>query len=144
MKVQGLSLVCSFLGKARRSHLVLDIKWWKLRWVPECKLLKSIPLHIQELNYKKGVYELGDHVGEEALTLNLPLKLGSIRRIPFACFSNCLLQNVWIKFSFPYAFEGAKRNTIGVTRRANSKLTYHRAINGVFNTPIKVFDFLFT
>ncbi len=39
--------------------------------VPKCELLENIPLHIRELNYEKNVYELKNHVGEEALSLNL-------------------------------------------------------------------------
>jgi len=40
------------------------------KMVPKHKLPKSIPLHIQELNYKANVYELEDHVGEERLSIN--------------------------------------------------------------------------
>jgi hypothetical protein len=64
-----------------------DVKWWELRWcqktwvqdkmVLECKLFKKFPLHIQELNYKKIVYELKDCVEKETLNLNLSSKLGS-------------------------------------------------------------------
>jgi hypothetical protein len=39
--------------------------------VPKCKLLESIPLHVQELKCEKSVYELEDYVGEEALSLDL-------------------------------------------------------------------------
>jgi len=39
--------------------------WVCKKMVPECELLKDIPLHVQKLNYKKGVYELKDRVGEE-------------------------------------------------------------------------------
>jgi hypothetical protein len=48
--------------------------------VPECKLFESIPLQIQELNYKKIVYELKDHVRKETLNLNLSSKLGPIKK----------------------------------------------------------------
>jgi hypothetical protein len=45
------------------------------RMVLKFKLLKNIHLHIQELNYGKGIYELEDCVGEEAcLSSNLPPK----------------------------------------------------------------------
>jgi hypothetical protein len=37
------------------------------------RLLESIFIHIQRLNFGKGVYELEDHVGQEALSLNLLL-----------------------------------------------------------------------
>jgi len=50
-------------------------------------------MHIQELNYEKKVYELGD-VGEKALNSNLPLKLGFTKKILLASFSNHLLKNV--------------------------------------------------
>ncbi len=43
--------------------------------VPKHELLKSIPLHVQKLNYREGVYELEDHVGEETLSLDLLIKL---------------------------------------------------------------------
>ncbi len=32
--------------------------------MPRHGLFYSIPLHIQELDYEEGVYELGDHVGD--------------------------------------------------------------------------------
>jgi hypothetical protein len=39
-----------------------------------------------------------------------------------------MLENIWIKFAFPYAIlphhKGAKWNTIGVTRGANAKLPH--------------------
>ncbi len=41
------------------------------KMVPKCELLKSIPLHIQELKCEKGVCELEDYVGEEASSLDL-------------------------------------------------------------------------
>jgi hypothetical protein len=59
--------------------------------VPKCKLLKSISLHVQNLNYRKNVYELNDHVGEEALSLSLLLKLKLAKRTPPTSFHNCLL-----------------------------------------------------
>jgi hypothetical protein len=40
--------------------------------VPKCELFKSIPLHVQGLNYGEGVYELEDYVEEETLNSNLP------------------------------------------------------------------------
>jgi hypothetical protein len=49
--------------------------------VQEHKLFKNIPLHVQGLNCGEGVYELEDHVGEETLSSNLLLELGSIKRI---------------------------------------------------------------
>jgi uncharacterized protein YqhQ len=44
--------------------------------VPKHELFESIPLHIQELNYGKNVYEQEDHVEENTFTSNLLLKLG--------------------------------------------------------------------
>jgi hypothetical protein len=60
----------------------------------EHELLESILLHIQELNYKKDIYELENHVGEKTLNSNLPLKLGPAKQIPLASFLNCLLKSV--------------------------------------------------
>jgi hypothetical protein len=65
-------------------------------------LLKNIPLHIQGLNYREGVYELKDHVGQEALNSNLLLKLRPIKRIIPTCFPNHLLESVLVRTSFPY------------------------------------------
>jgi hypothetical protein len=45
--------------------------WVHGKIVLKCKLLESIPLHVPKLNCKKDIYELNDHVGEEALSLNL-------------------------------------------------------------------------
>jgi len=50
------------------------------------------------------------------------------KKAPFATFPNHLLQNALVKFVFPYALspyhEGAKRNTIRVTRGASAKLPH--------------------
>jgi len=40
------------------------------KMVPKHKLLKSIPLHGQGLNYRANVYELENHVGEKGWSLN--------------------------------------------------------------------------
>jgi hypothetical protein len=64
------------------------------KMLPKCVLLDSILLHIQGLNYKEDVYELENHVGQGALSSNLFLKLGPMKRIPFIGFPNCLLENV--------------------------------------------------
>jgi hypothetical protein len=32
IKTQGLGLTCSFLRKARNSHLIQGVMQWKLRW----------------------------------------------------------------------------------------------------------------
>ncbi len=47
--------------------------------MPKHELFESISLHAQELNYGTNVYELEDHVGEEALSLNWPQKLGLVK-----------------------------------------------------------------
>jgi hypothetical protein len=63
--------------------------------VLKCELFKIIPLHIQELNYGNlGICELKDHVGEVALNLNLPLKLGPAKKTPLTSFPSCLLESV--------------------------------------------------
>ncbi len=43
-------------------------EWKKL--VPKHKLLESISLHDQKLNYRTNVCELKDHVEEKAWSLN--------------------------------------------------------------------------
>ncbi len=63
--------------------------------VLKCELFKSISLQVQELNYGNlGVYELKDHVGEMALSSNLPPKLGPAKKPPPTSFPNCLLESV--------------------------------------------------
>ncbi len=44
------------------------------------QVIQSIPLHIQELNYRKGVYELEGHVGEKVLNSYLLPKLGPSKK----------------------------------------------------------------
>jgi hypothetical protein len=51
-------------------------------------------MHIQGLNFAKGVYELEDHVGQEALSSNLLSKLGFVKKVFPTCFPNHLLKNV--------------------------------------------------
>ncbi len=68
--------------------------WMQKKMVLEHELLESIILHIQELNYKKNIYELKYHVGEEASNSNLPPKFGPTKRIPLIGFFNCLLKSV--------------------------------------------------
>jgi len=62
--------------------------------VPKHILLENIFLHFQGLNCRKGIYELEDHVGQEALNSNLLLKLKPIKKIPPTSFPNRLLENV--------------------------------------------------
>ncbi len=59
-----------------------------------CKLFKITALHIEEQNCGKGVYELEDHIVEEALSLNLMPKFGHVRKILHVGFLNHLLENV--------------------------------------------------
>jgi hypothetical protein len=61
--------------------------------VPKCEVLKSIPLRIQNLNYKKNIYELKDHVGEEVLSSNLLQKPKLAKRTLFTSFPNHLVEN---------------------------------------------------
>jgi hypothetical protein len=51
-------------------------------------------LHVQELNSQEGVYELEDHVGEMALSLNLLPRLGLAKITPLVHFLNHLLKNI--------------------------------------------------
>jgi hypothetical protein len=98
--------------------------------VLECEFLKTIPLHVQKLNYKKNVYELEAHVGEKELRSNLSSKLKPIRRNYYVSFPIFILENIQIKFAFPHAQlplpKGPKQNTIGITRRTNVKLSHHK------------------
>jgi hypothetical protein len=56
--------------------------------MPNCKLLESIPMHVQKLNYKENIYELDDHVGEVAPNPNLLPKLGPTKKLPIS-FLGC-------------------------------------------------------
>jgi len=92
--------------------MIQGVMQWKLRqcwkmWVqgkimPKCKLFESIPLHVQELNYGKNIYELEDHVGEVASNSNLSPKLGHAKK-PSTSFPNCILKNTWIESTNSYA-----------------------------------------
>ncbi len=53
------------------------------KMVPKCELHDNILLHIQKLNYGEDVYELKDHVGKEAMNLNLLPKLGHAKKFLF-------------------------------------------------------------
>jgi hypothetical protein len=61
--------------------------------VPKCESLKSSPLHVQELNYNEGVYDLEDHDGEEALSSNLLPKLEPTKKT-LTSFLSHLLENI--------------------------------------------------
>jgi hypothetical protein len=72
------------------------------KMVPKRKLLKNIPLHVQKLKCRKGIYELKGHVREKVLRSSLPPKLGPAKRISFVSFSNYLLKNTIIEPTIPY------------------------------------------
>ncbi len=59
--------------------------------MPKLELPKSIPEDIQGLNYKEGLYELKDHVWEEALNSNLLQGHRPIKRI-ILTFSQSLIK----------------------------------------------------
>jgi hypothetical protein len=61
--------------------------------VQEHEMLENVSLHVQKINYEEDLYELEDCVGEEALNLNLPLKLGLVKRIIPTLFFSHLLKN---------------------------------------------------
>jgi len=69
--------------------------------------------------------ELEDHVKEEALSLNLPPKLGLVRKIvPTSFFqlpTNKRLNRIFIFLCSGGPLKRAKQNTIGVTKRINAK-----------------------
>ncbi len=65
--------------------------WEKM--VPNCKVLKSIPLHGQRLNCGANICELEDHVREEGWSLNWLTKFKLVKKIPLANFLSCLLKN---------------------------------------------------
>ncbi len=58
---------------------VVSKAWMQKKMALKDELFKR-PLHIQKLNYAKGVYELKDHVEEEALNSNLPPKLEPLKK----------------------------------------------------------------
>jgi hypothetical protein len=53
--------------------------WVQEKILPKYELPKSIPLHVQELNYGINICELEDHVEEEGLSLSWPSKLQLIK-----------------------------------------------------------------
>jgi hypothetical protein len=134
MKTQGLSLVHSFWGKVWKNHMIQDKVVSKDVNAKEngdgTIIVWEYSLHSYELNYEKDIYELEDHVWEEALSLNLPLKLGLVRKIILASFPNHLLKIIWIISTFPChvptPIKGAKQNTIGVIKKTNVKLWHHK------------------
>ncbi len=68
--------------------------------MPKHLLFENILLHIQGLKCGENVYELEDHVGHEALNSNLLAKLGLIKIIPLACFSNRILKTCKLNLHF--------------------------------------------
>jgi len=63
------------------------------KMMPKCELLNNTSLHVQKLNYRKGIYELDDHVGEKTLSLDLLLKFRLAKKPHPTSFSNCLLES---------------------------------------------------
>jgi len=70
--------------------------------VLEHVLLKIILLHIQGLHCGEGIFDMEDHVGQEALSSNLLPKLEFVKKYPPTSFPNHLLKIVYIKSTFPY------------------------------------------
>jgi hypothetical protein len=64
-----------------KTEMVSRTMWVQGKMLPKCKLFKSIPFHVQELKCRKGIYDLKDHVGEEAFNSNLPPKLGHVKKL---------------------------------------------------------------
>jgi hypothetical protein len=68
---------------------------------------------------------LEDHVKEEALSLNLPPKLGLVRKIVLTHFFqlpiNKCLNQILISLCSGAPLKKAKQNTIGVTKKTNAK-----------------------
>ncbi len=91
--------------------------------------IQNIPLHIQELNYIKCVYELEGHFGEKVLSSNLLPLFGPSKK-PLASFPNCLLKSTLVEPAFFYALlpchKRVKQNTIGITKEACAELPHHR------------------
>jgi len=64
--------------------------WVQKKLVPRHGLFLNIPLHVQELNYEENIYELEDHVGEKALSLNLLPTFGHVKKtLPTSFPSTC-------------------------------------------------------
>jgi len=70
--------------------------------VLEHVMFKIILLHIQGLHCKEGIFDLEDHVGQEALSFQLVAKDWVCKKIPFTSFPNHLLKFFWVKSTFPY------------------------------------------
>jgi hypothetical protein len=75
---------------------------------------------------------LGYHVGEKALILNLLPKIRLTKKTFPTSFPNHLQKNVRVEFAFHYAsllsHKMAKRDTIGVIRKASAKLPHHKGL----------------
>jgi hypothetical protein len=54
--------------------------WVQEKMVPKCVLFENIIMHIQGLKCGKGVYDMEDHVGQEAFSSNLLPKFGLVRK----------------------------------------------------------------
>ncbi len=64
------------------------------KMVPKHKLLKSISLHGQRLNYGTNVCKLEDHVGEKGWSSNWLTKLGFTKETPPTSCPNRMLKIV--------------------------------------------------
>jgi hypothetical protein len=66
------------------------------------------------------------------LSSNWPTKFGPAKKTPPIGFPNCLLENVWVEPTFPYALsphhKGAKWNIIGVAGGVSSKLPHYTGL----------------
>ncbi len=58
------------------------------------------PTHLKTKLWRRHLWAKGS-CWEEALSSNLALKLGPIKKIPLASFSSHLLKNVWVRSTFP-------------------------------------------
>jgi len=103
------------------------------KMMPKCKLFKITPLHVQKLNYREGVYELGDHFGDEALSLGLLLKFKSVKKTHATSFPNAykkvmLKSNPCFFMCYYLTMKRQNKDTIGVTIIANAKLAHHKGL----------------
>jgi hypothetical protein len=97
--------------------------------VSKCMLLKNFFSHVQGLNCEKNVYELKDHVRQEALNSNLLLKLELVKKFLLHVFPIICQKMFELDLCFPMPIsssQGVKQDTTWVTRRTNVKLPYQK------------------
>jgi len=112
--------------------------WYNRRWTyvvnfiyNAWKWIKIFPCISKKLDCEKDVYELGNHVGKKHWIWPCHQSLALWTKLLLQVFfSNCMLENTWIKSAFPYyallpRHKGAKRNTIGVIIGINVKVPHH-------------------